>query len=201
VVPLRGLSIKGLEGKNEPPLTDVMTALGYKINLGWNTLAHHLEAEPQGDEVQYQLFKKANIGPVEIIPVARYSPPWALPFGYYHADDLVPELNQVGVMANTTGYPEQQTLFPSIEKGTTSFDPGDAVFGIFTTSPTHKAFSEDKWNTLFYKDHAAHACRIYEARNAEGEIIPDQYLVCFEEAANGDYQDYVFLLKNVRTAD
>ena len=24
------------------------------------------------------------------------------------------------------------------------------------------------------------------------------YLVCFEEAANGDYQDYVFTLRNVK---
>ncbi|NND31033.1 MAG: hypothetical protein HKN76_00490 [Saprospiraceae bacterium] len=194
---LRGLSTKALEGKNEPPLADVMQTLGYKVDLGWQTLANHLNSDLQGDELAQQLFIKKQAEKVEIIPLARYSPSFHLPFGYYLVDDTKPVLNEVGVLSGTKTYPEHQTLFPGLEKGTSSFDPGDAPFGLFTTSPSHVAYSEDKWNALLFPDHAEHACRIYEARDDQGIIIPGQYLVCFEEAANGDYQDYVFLLKNV----
>ncbi|HWH63224.1 MAG TPA: DUF1080 domain-containing protein, partial [Ginsengibacter sp.] len=38
----------------------------------------------------------------------------------------------------------------------------------------------------------------YPIRNNEGELIPNNYLLCFEEAKNGDYNDYVFVIKNIK---
>jgi hypothetical protein len=43
-----------------------------------------------------------------------------------------------------------------------------------------------------------HACRTYPVRTADGELLGNQFLFCFEEAFNGDYQDYVFLVKNIQ---
>ena len=45
-----------------------------------------------------------------------------------------------------------------------------------------------------------HAARIYPAKNRAGIAIPNTYLVAFEDASNGDYQDYVFEVSNVRVA-
>lgn len=42
--------------------------------------------------------------------------------------------------------------------------------------------------------------RTYPLKDRAGAAIPNGYLVCFEEAANGDYQDYVFTLYNVKPA-
>ncbi len=39
--------------------------------------------------------------------------------------------------------------------------------------------------------------RTYPLKDRAGVAIANAYLVCFEEAANGDYQDYVFTLSNV----
>ena len=44
----------------------------------------------------------------------------------------------------------------------------------------------------------AHATRIYPVKDRAGQLVPNAYLVTFEDATNGDYQDYVFLLTNVR---
>lgn len=201
--PVRALSSKALEGKNEPPLFDVVRTLGYGIDLGWETLGHHVRPGPIGEELTQTLFGKAGDGPVRITPVARYSPRFRVPFGYYvHGEDGTqpPVLFEVGVLKATkkSEYPEHQTLFPMMEKRAESFDPGDQAFGFFTTSPSHTAYSQDTVNERHATKSVAHACRIYPVKDLEGVIMKDQYLVCFEEATNGDYQDYVFLVENLR---
>lgn len=196
-LPLRGLSTKGLEGKNEPPLSWVIQTLGYTVDLGWDNLANHTRTDLQGEEISESLFKKVDNGTVELIPLARYSPAFLLPYGYYTVENNVPVLEEVGVLSDSKLYTEHQTLFPEISKGGVAFTPSSKAFGIYTTSPSHNAYSEDKWNEKFHRKHAAHACRIYPIKNSDGVQIPNQFLVCFEEAFNGDYQDYVFLIKNV----
>jgi hypothetical protein len=50
---------------------------------------------------------------------------------------------------------------------------------------------------LQFPGNAAHATRIYPVRNAKDQLLPNTYLLCIEEAKNGDYNDYVFLIRNV----
>src|SRR6187402_1701159 len=45
---LTGLCTKGLEGENEAPLSDIVDALGYSIDLGWTSLSNHCLPELQG---------------------------------------------------------------------------------------------------------------------------------------------------------
>ena len=194
---LTGLSTPGLEGRNEPPLSRIVDALGYKIKIGWEELDNNCLPELQGEELATSLFKKAGKGKVEIIPLARYSPDFELPFGYYINSDKGPQLYQAGVLAKTTNYPEHQILFPALVSGTGFFDPGDNRFGFYATGPTHNGFSEDAWNMLLYPSHAVHATRIYPVKDKAGKLLKNTYLLCFEEAKNGDYNDYVFLVKNI----
>lgn len=200
-VALSGLSTKGLAGKNEAPLSMVVATLGLGIDVGWDELANHVRAELQGEELPQSLFQKSGDEDVEMIPVARYSPDFPLPYGYYTVKDSVPNLHEIGVLADAALYHEHQTLFPKISSGSTRFDPATQSFGFYTKSPSHLAYSEDVWNKKFFEKNAAHACRIYPIKNKEGKIVPNQYLVCFEEAFNGDYQDYVFLVKNIKIAN
>jgi hypothetical protein len=197
-VDLSGLSTKGLEGENEAPMVAIVEALGYKINVGWNTLANTLKPQLQGEELAPALFKKAADGPVEMIPVARYSPDFALNFGYYINTSNGPLQHMTGILSIAREFPEHQTLFPGLASGKTSFDPGNSSFGFYAASPSHTLYTEDLWNTLFYPTHAAHAMRIYPVKNRNGAEVKNTYLVCMEEAANGDYNDYVFLVKNIQ---
>jgi len=192
-----GLSTKGIEGENEAPLSLITDALGYKVDIGWTGLPNHSRPELQGEELQPSLFHKAGKGNVEIIPVARYSPDFELPFGYYIDKAASAQLYEVGVLAKAGTYPEHQTLFPATAKGGHSFDPGDQSFGFYATGPTHTAYSEDVWNMLLHPANAVRATRIYPLKDLAGNILKNTYLLCFEEAKNGDYNDYVFLIKNI----
>jgi hypothetical protein len=195
---LTGLSTKGLEGENEAPLAQIVEALGYKVDVGWTTLPNHLHPDLQGEELKPTLFTKAGEGNVEMIPVARYSPDFPVNFGYYTPSKNGPVQHQAGILSVAGQYPEHQTLFPGLSVGQSSFDPGDDAFGFYAISPTHTVYSEDIWNILFYRAHASHAMRIYPVHDKNGVNMKNTYLVCMEEASNGDYNDYVFLVKNVK---
>jgi hypothetical protein len=195
---LCGLSMPGLEGRNEPSLHTVIEAIGITTDIGWQDLAQHTRNELQGEEIRATLFEKAGDGPVTMTPVARFSPPFALPFGYYLESSEGPRLKQVGILADSGRFHQHQTLMPRVVAGETAFNPAGEQFGIYVVSPTHISFSEDIWNQLRYPGNTAHAVRVYPARNGPGGLIKDTYLICFEEASNGDYQDYVFTLSNVR---
>ncbi|SDM11897.1 protein of unknown function [Catalinimonas alkaloidigena] len=191
-LPLRGLATKGLEGNREPSLAEVVKTLGYPIEVGWSGLNNHTRPQRQGAEIAPSLFRRAGAGPVVMHPVARYSPDFELAFGYYTSNRDAVALHEVGVLAAQDERPEHQILLPALARGAMQFDVGTAPFGFYTTSPTHTAYSEDYLNALRHPDHVSHAVRTYP--------LPDSahaYLVCFEEAQNGDYQDYVFVVSNV----
>jgi hypothetical protein len=186
-VGLFGLGAKGLEGENEPPLKLVVETLGFSIDVGGATLSLGTTATLIGDEVPAFRFKAASAMPVELIPVARYSPQELVPYGYYTTSGEV--------VIGTILTDQNQTLYPATQPGSKStFDPPAGEFGIFATSATHKTYSEDTKNT---GNQTLHAVRTYPLKNRTGMPIANSYLLCMEEAANGDYQDYVFQLSNV----
>lgn len=198
IINCTGLSTDGLEGKNEPSLALVAEALGYQVDVGWTSLSNHCLPALQGDEIPYALFRKADPGrAIKMIPVARFSPDFELPFGYYVNTAEMPVKHQAGILAKAGTYPEHQVLFPALADGGRAFDPGNQPFGFFVSSPTHTAWSEDAWNMLQFPENAVHATRIYPLRTSTGHPLLNTYLVCFEEAQNGDYNDYVFLVTNI----
>ncbi|WP_420461393.1 PKD domain-containing protein [Neolewinella sp.] len=193
-VGLHGLKKRGYEGGEEPPLQDVVNTLGIGIDVGWTTLTSSTSPEPKGEEVGVPLFEAAGPGNVGIQPVARYSPAERLPFGWYTNIGGQVELNQVGVQSASLD--QAQTLFPTLESGATSFDPQGAFFGIYVSSQTFGRvnYTEDDLNT----GGVAHRTRIYPVRDRQGNLVADSYLVTYEDATNGDYQDYVYVLTNVK---
>ena len=194
VIGLHGLKKAGFEGNEEPPLQDVVDALGLGIDVGWTTLANGTAATPYGDEVLVPLFEAAGPGAVGITPVARYSPAEELPYGWY--TNVGGELGVHPVDVLASGLSEAQTLYPKQVQGVNSFDPLGAFFGIYTESNSFNRFnySEDELNT----GGVAHRVRVYPVRDRTGALQPNSYLVTFEDASNGDYQDYVFVLTNAK---
>lgn len=196
-VALYGLSAKGKQGANEPTLNDVVKTLGYTINVGGTELILGTGIAPIGDEVIAPRMVKAGEGPVYITPVARYSPDDLLDFGYYIKDGDKPVRTKVGTVALR----QEQTLNPALVPGSgTTFDPGSAVFGFYTGPAPHYApfytYSEDALNVS--PAPLPHAVRIYPLKDRGGNPLRDCYLVCVEPAKNGDYQDYVFVVRNLK---
>jgi hypothetical protein len=188
-VALFGLGTRGLEGENEPFLQIVLTTLGFDVDVGGAGLLS-TTTPLVGSEVAAQRFEASGAEPIELVPVARYSPEEPIPYGYYTASAEV----EVGVISSD----QFQELNPGTEPGSErSFAAPDGPFGIFTVSETHSTYTEDAKNS---GNQVQHAVRTYPLKDRAGSAIPDAYLVCFEEAANGDYQDYVFTLRNVKPA-
>lgn len=197
-IDLYGLSAIGLEGSREPGLYLITDTVGLSIDLGWRSHNTHTRPELIGSEIALQRFKKANPGQITLTPIARYSPDFLLPFGYYRVKDGNAALTPVGTLALKTATSFQQNcLYPRLASGDTRFDPGAEPFGVFTSSPSHVAYSEDSVNEKLEPEHIARAARVYPAMDRSGDPIVNTYLICFEEATNGDYQDYVFLIDNV----
>ena len=201
---LYGLGAVGFGGSKEPTFQAAMDTLGYGIDVGGTTLILGTNPAPIGDEVAVSLFEKAGAGNVTMLPVARYSPDERLPYGYYLPNDNTPTLNEVGAIdtnGNASGTYDadwEQTLFPKPEAGSSlSFDPGSAAFGIYVDSLTFNrvSYTEDDLNTG-----TPHAARVYPAKDRSGQALANTYIVAFEDASNGDYQDYVFVLGNVKPA-
>ncbi|CAH1001345.1 hypothetical protein LEM8419_02246 [Neolewinella maritima] len=194
-VSLNGLKTLGYGDGLEPPLQDVVDVLGYGVDVGWTSLNNTTAPTAQGQEVLEPLFEVAGTGPVGIVAVARYSPDAALPFGWYNRVNGQVKLNQVGVLAD--GVAQSQTLYPDLRSGSSTFVPRRGAFGIYTASigSSRINYTEDGLNR---SGGVAHRARVYPARDRQGAPISNAFLVAFEEADNGDYQDYVFLLTNVK---
>ncbi len=191
---LFGLATTGEQGNNEPPLKAVVDTLGRNIDVGGTGLILGTNPAPIGDEVSAPLFVKAGTGAVTIKPVARYSPDELLPFGWYTNPAGDPILNEVATIALN----QEQTLNPAIVAGGgNSFDPGNQSFGVYVKSISfgRNTYTQDGINT-----NIPHGARTYPAKNRLGVVIPNTYLVAFEDAQNGDYQDYVFEISNARPA-
>ncbi len=193
VVGLYGLSARGEQGGGEPSLQAIVRTLGYTVNVGRRGLILGTWPRPIGNELRAPLFQKAGPGPVTMTPVARYSPDDPLPYGAYTGEGK-PVRETVGTIA--TGH--EQTLNPATTSGSrSSFEPNGSLFGFFvgsTSYASHKTYTRDALNT----GPVEHAVRVYPLKNRRGQRLPDSYLLAFEPASNGDYQDYVFVVENVK---
>lgn len=191
-VKLYGLVTKGLEGDNEPALHLIVQALGYDVKIGGNQLLLETTNHQQGEEVTASLFKKVQADQlVTILPVARYSSKAPVPFGYYYKNkrDQI-RYKKAGSLSDA--YQEHQTLFPRLISGETTFDPKDMEFGLFTSTSSKITHTENNLNTSL-----KHPVLVYPLKDRQGHLIPNNFLLCFEEDEDGDYQDFVFVIKNI----
>ena len=191
-VGLYGLGSEGEQGENEPPLQQVVSTLGYDVNVGATSLSLGSGDEAVGDEVLAPLFEKAGSGPVTLEVVARYSPEKVFPYGFFTLDAAQPVTQEVGVV----GASEAQKLLPARASGTTTFDPGLVPFGVYGQAGGETQYSLDGLN----QGDIRHALRVYPLKDRSGTLIPNSFLIGLEEAQNGDYQDALFVISNVKVA-
>jgi len=197
VVPLHGLGTKALEGENEAPLFRVARALALPVDIGADTLITPKDGKPIGSGIVATHFRPVGGKPVVMTPLARYSPPWKLPFGLYWDEGGQRKQLEAGCLDDSSVVKDgHQRLFPPVVGGkTVSLNPPGS-FGIYTISPTHTAYSDPSLNEGNEKS-IPQALRVYPVKEILGRPLENAYFLCFEEAKNGDYQDYVFLIENV----
>ena len=151
------------------------------------------------DEVAAPAFERLDEKkPAKLRPLARFSPSGLVPFGWYEPGKVA-DRTTAGTLAMQ---PDPQTndkarmLEPPLASGTTSIEPSVAKFGIWM-APAGVGLLTSKDADGF---DGQHRVRAFTLRDAGGSVVPGSFLVCGEEAKNGDYQDYVFVLENVKPA-
>ena len=198
-VSLRGLSVKGTGGSNEPSLQWILDALAIDVDAGDPDPSDNgmPTSDLLGDEVEAQRFAKAGSGLVTVETLAVFGPDASNPvttFGWYEAGDA----NSVTNLFDVTNSPKSnaQRLLPPVD-GITSFDPGGKDFGVVSSWPffgNRKVYSEDALNT--FSGAIPHHVRVYPLPGEK-----DAYVVATEEHISGfDYQDVVVILRNVKPA-
>jgi hypothetical protein len=190
-VDLSGLVLLG-RGEREPPLQQILEALGFSVDVGRADLRLGTTSERLGDESGVARFRRAGRSPVSIYPVARFSANERFPYGYYTGENA-PQVHPLGAVAAD----QDQKLNPEIEPdAVTTFDPGEGPFGIFVNLGRRYSYTEDKMNTGVVR----HTARVYPLKSHTGVRLPDVFAIAFESTGDGDYQDLVFLLWNVKPA-
>jgi hypothetical protein len=202
-VALRGLGTLGEQGSFEPSLQWILDTYQIGVRTGDSDPAEStLDLTPlANDEVTAPLFTKAGAGPVSIVPIAVYSNAAspALTLGYYTKSS--PTAGITRKMLYTVPSADVQTLNPRVI-GTSSFDPGGATFGLYSTwaaQNNRTVYSEDFRNT-FISAGLQRMFKAYPLKNADGSVVPNAYVVGNEEAFNHDYQDAVYIIRNVTPA-
>jgi len=215
--------VVNIQANYEPTLGQIVGALGHKLNVGraqssWNPNTSMNAVDLPGvesgtDEVAAKHFVKAGSGNVSLTVVARFSPYGQLPYGWHPATSSTMR-NVVGTMSMVTDAQtnnKARMFFPPLAANSgTSFDPGSAPFGlwVYTDQVTQKYESGGKAANSDYdfSDDAlnspanVHRFKTYSLKDASGAAVPQTYLVAVEEAGNGDYQDYVYVIGNVNPA-
>ena len=199
-VGLHGLGSQGEQGDDEPSLQQIVDTLGYAVSVGGHELHLGTEAEAVGDEVMVPMFERAGPGPVTLSVVARYGPEAPFPYGVFSLSGATdaqgnplerPLRREVGTVAAA----QAQMLLPPYEGETLGFSPGNEPFGVYGQAGEGTQYSLDALNGGL-----EHALRVYPLRDRSGTPVPNSFLLALEEAQNGDYQDAVLVLENVRAA-
>jgi hypothetical protein len=206
---------------HEVTLGQILVTLGFKLNVGLaqnnanpntGTVQQLPKIETGTDEIAAPLFRKLGAGNVTLNAVARFSPKGPMPYGWYPMGSPATH-NPVATMASIADAQtsdKARMVVPPLT-GSTGFDPGTAIFGVWVYSDQSSQrfdtggvatngdydYSEDAPNSPAN----VHRTKVYPLKDAAGVVIVGSYLLAVEEAGNGDYQDYVFVLSNAAPAN
>jgi len=193
---LQGIGLAAFEGKNEPTLQEIAHALGIPLNPGGTKLELDTKADVIGDSQDVRYFAKAGEGKVRITPLARFSPPGATPFGIVAKGTTA--LVESGKLADSNEVADaHQTLLPPLVGGAGSVEietPAEG-FAFYLNAHQYVSFTDPGLPT---EAKIARTARVYPVTRFQGREVKDAFIVGFEEAANGDYQDALFLVENVK---
>jgi hypothetical protein len=149
------------------------------------------------DEVAAPQFERLDATkPVTFRPIARFSPPGQVPFGWYEPGKIASRTTAATMAQEKDPHTNDKSrqLEPPLASGSISFEPTVAKFGIWMAPAGVGLLTSNDADGF----DSQHRVRTWTLRDGSGAVLPGSFLVGGEEANNGDYQDYVFVLTNVK---
>jgi hypothetical protein len=196
-------------GPDEPDWV-VLLKDRYGLSM-FGDLANPVSSTP---EATPGLFKKAGEGPVSYRPVIALGLTTRTRGGWYASDPgrsgsprKAPLWTYI-VKNTTDDLNTGRNLPPALEEGSqTSFDPGDAPFGLWVSNDEFDdggVFSQPRLVAQINARLARqpYKAMIYPNRDKKtGKLIPHSYLIGWEYSTNDDFQDVVCQVDNVDLVD
>ncbi|GED21755.1 carbohydrate-binding protein [Halomonas halmophila] len=219
VIQLAGLAQNQSENGQEPAVQEIVNAFGYSTNVAESQMNQGGLVEANGDEILSPYFQRADgSSPIKISQLAAYHTQGDVARLFVHDVDSR-NLDEIVAHDEADG----QTLLPrTLNNGdaltTTTLDR-DAPFGFFAeisgrqgyiswSDPDANLYEDtidaigNPGTNLNWDENDGHLIRVYVAKDAAGEVIPDTYIVIQDYAGvNYDYNDNIFLVENVTTYD
>ncbi len=219
VIQLAGLAQNQSESGQEPLVQEIINAFGYTTNVAEGQMNQGGLVEANGDEILSPYFQRADgSSPIKITQLAAYHTQGDVARLFIHDVD---SRNLDEILAHDEA--DGQTLLPrTLNDGdlltTTTLDR-DAPFGFFAeisgrqgyiswSDPDANLYEDtideigNPGTNLNWDENDGHLIRVYVAKDADGNVIPDTYIVIQDYAGvNYDYNDNIFLVENVQTYD
>jgi hypothetical protein len=207
------------ESGQEPLVQEIINAFGYTTNVAEGQMNQGGLVEANGDEILSPYFQRADgSSPIKITQLAAYHTQGDVARLFVHDVD---SRNLDEILAHDEA--DGQTLLPrTLNDGdlltTTTLDR-DAPFGFFAeisgrqgyiswSDPDANLYEDtideigSPGTNLNWDENDGHLIRVYIAKDAAGNVIPDTYIVIQDYAGvNYDYNDNIFLVENVTTYD
>ncbi len=149
------------------------------------------------DEVAAATFERLDTTkPVTLRPLGRFSPAGLVPFGWYEPTKIAGRTTAgtLAMQADPQTNDKARMLEPPLASGSMSFEPSVAKFGIWMAPAGVGLLTSNDADGF----DGQHRVRAFTLHDAQGAVVPGSFLIGGEEAKNGDYQDYVFVLTNVK---
>jgi hypothetical protein len=149
------------------------------------------------DEVAASAFERLDATkPVTLRPLGRFSPAGLVPFGWYEPSKIAGRTTAgtLAMQSDPQTNDKARMLDPPLASGSTTFEPSVGKFGIWMAPAGVGLLTSNDADGF----DGQHRVRAFTLHDAQGAVVPGSYLICGEEAKNGDYQDYVFVLTNVK---
>ncbi|MGP9633681.1 carbohydrate-binding protein [Halomonas sp. AOP43-A1-21] len=219
VIQLAGLAQNQSESGQEPLVQEIINAFGYTTNVAEGQMNKGGLVEANGDEILAPYFQRAEgSSPIKISQLAAYHTQGDVARLFIHDVD---SRNRDEILAHDEA--DGQTLLPrTLNNGNqltiTTLDR-DAPFGFFAeisgrqgyiswSDPDANLYEDtidaigNPGTNLNWDASDGHLIRVYIAKDAAGNVIPDTYIVIQDYAGvNYDYNDNIFLVENVTPYD
>jgi len=218
-IQLAGIAQGQSENGQEPLVQEIIDAFGFSTNVAEGQMNQGGLVEANGDEILSPYFQRADgQSPIKITQLAAYHTQGDVARLFIHDVD---SRDRDEILAHDEQ--DGQTLLPrALNSGdlltTTTLDR-DAPFGFFadiTGRQGYISWSDPDANlyedtidaigspgtNLNWDENDGHLIRVYVAKDAAGNVIPNTYIVIQDYAGvNYDYNDNIFLVENVQPYD
>ncbi len=220
-ITLAGLAQLRSEAGAEPTVAQIVEAFGYGTDVAQGLLSNGGQVETVGDEVLLPYLERLDGSrPVEIIQIAAFLNQGNVARLSAHGLDSA-ELSELFAADDNQG----QTILPDGllagpgDTGSVARNviDSDEPFGLKVTvdgRPTFTSWTDPEANRLdpqlvnasgnpLVADDAGHLIRFFQARDGAGAVIDGTFIAIqdYPGAGNYDYNDHMFVIKNVQAHD